>query len=668
MRQHQSNLYWRCWFGVRDLLRVANLLRLNLLVLFLVAVALCVPAQSRDAFRTLGENILSQPTGTALTIAAVFSISLWYTSTSLIAKRNHHTGPTGFRQWVCRRSPVLLAALPFLILCMAFYLARTELSESASSLRKRLLTMATLSAGIGIFWTLAIIGINQTFESKKRTEAADLRSWVMTVCGIVSITTLLIATVTPIYATWIGPIATILLCATSWIYILHFVILFLRRFQMPLISVLTVLGLAFGAGDRTDNHEVRTLGKSPLKPLPRAADALRDWLNTRPDYERGKKYPVFIVAAEGGGIRAAYWSCSILTDLDGSIPNFRRHVFAISGVSGGSVGAAVYAGLVCDDERGGINAGKPTLPRAQAILSQDLLSPALAMGGVPDLAQQFLFFPIAPFDRARGLEYAIEEAWENVEYNSRMKLGFYALRPTGAKTNVPFLILNTTEVESGERVPVSHFLPDTFLPGSMKVFADVQNTEIRLSTAACLSARFPVVTPAGTVSLGDGRKLRFADGGYFENSGTATTLDMLQDLLRAADEEPATRNVDLRDAVFVVIRPTYVGGAELDSARSSHGFGDPASPIRALLATREARGKMSADHLDRFLSDASMINDRVFPFSIVFECKDADATVPLGWTLSNTARNVMHTQLPSSGPSTSTNARERQLLIDELNR
>ena len=48
--------------------------------------------------------------------------------------------------------------------------------------------------------------------------------------------------------------------------------------------------------------------------------------------------------------------------------------------------------------------------------------------------------------------------------------------------------------------------------------------DLRLSTAALLSARFPIISPAGVLrndadaSFGD----RVVDGGYFENSGLST--------------------------------------------------------------------------------------------------------------------------------------------------
>ena len=61
---------------------------------------------------------------------------------------------------------------------------------------------------------------------------------------------------------------------------------------------------------------------------------------------------MFLVTAKGGGIRAAYWTAALLTALQDANPEFADHVFAVSGVSGGSVGAGVFAGLLAQSRRG----------------------------------------------------------------------------------------------------------------------------------------------------------------------------------------------------------------------------------------------------------------------------------------------------------------------------
>src|SRR5208337_4918502 len=58
--------------------------------------------------------------------------------------------------------------------------------------------------------------------------------------------------------------------------------------------------------------------------------------------------------------------------------------------------------------------------------------------------------------------------------------------------------------------------------------------DMRLSTAALLSARFPIISPAGILraegeqAIGD----RVVDGGYFENSGLTSAMDVAREVRR----------------------------------------------------------------------------------------------------------------------------------------
>jgi hypothetical protein len=74
----------------------------------------------------------------------------------------------------------------------------------------------------------------------------------------------------------------------------------------------------------------------------------RQWLRARHDaIVRGPgTYPAYIVAASGGGIRAAYWTAGMLAFREDLDQGFAAHTLAISGVSGVSLGAVVFAGLV----------------------------------------------------------------------------------------------------------------------------------------------------------------------------------------------------------------------------------------------------------------------------------------------------------------------------------
>ena len=55
------------------------------------------------------------------------------------------------------------------------------------------------------------------------------------------------------------------------------------------------------------------------------------------------EYPVYFVLADGGASRSGYWVASVLSKLQDTSRNaFGRHLFCLSGASGGSVGNASF--------------------------------------------------------------------------------------------------------------------------------------------------------------------------------------------------------------------------------------------------------------------------------------------------------------------------------------
>src|SRR5690606_37338373 len=98
--------------------------------------------------------------------------------------------------------------------------------------------------------------------------------------------------------------------------------------------------------DELDNPVVLALAASgPAESGNATAPSLHQhfdaWRQLLPDHEHS---PVFVVAAAGGGLRAAYWTALLLAEMDDrTCGQFGRHVLAASGVSGGSLGLALYA-------------------------------------------------------------------------------------------------------------------------------------------------------------------------------------------------------------------------------------------------------------------------------------------------------------------------------------
>ena len=260
-----------------------------------------------------------------------------------------------------------------------------------------------------------------------------------------------------------------------------------------------------------------------------------------------------IVATAGGGIRAAYWTATVLEKLAGDFETqdgfkeqrgLRPYLFAISGVSGGSVGAAAFDAALAERDEHTCRAGDAACPLATKFLTADFLAPALANLVFVDAPSSFLP-DFGQSDRGTALEKSFEDASGGQLSRPFLSLFPYKKDPTakGRAPWRPILLLNATHEETGKRIITGHVLIER------NVFIDsldalhVLGKDVRASTAAHNSARFTYVSPAG--DLGD-RHGSVIDGGYFENYGALSALE----LARAArwelrDDKPGVKLVIL---------------------------------------------------------------------------------------------------------------------------
>ena len=436
----------------------------------------------------------------------------------------------------------------------------------------------------------------------------------------------------------IGTAAILLLAATGWIAAGSALDVFGLRHRFPVFAGLLVLAILFSP--LNDDHAVRTLaGPAPARPDLRAL--LREWMKAQP--AGAGRYPIYLVDAEGGGIRAAWWTAAVLGEIDGQMPDFGTRLFSLSGVSGGSLGAAVYAAILAE-RRAGRN-----LIAAQAarkVLGRDFLAPVAAAMLYPDLLQRLLPFPVPHFDRALALEQAWERAWrETVPGSDRFAEPMDALRAEPGWA--PVLLLNATWVETGKRIIASQaaITPEDFVD-SEDAQAFFAPHALRLSTAAQLSARFTYVSPAGTLVRDGVKHGRVVDGGYFENSGATTTLEVALAINNLADdphEDPRWARVD-PTVIHISNEPVNPALPPEDLARAAANpriapgrwMPELLSPLKTLLSTREARGVFARETLRGHVGDAHF-----FHFGL---CRES-ANVPLGWVLSASTRRNMRSQL-----------------------
>lgn len=481
------------------------------------------------------------------------------------------------------------------------------------------------------------------------------------------------------FATRIGTLSVLCMAAANAVFFGSATVFLGRLWNVPLVSIALALAAVFSFWN--DNHSIRLHrdGDGVVRPPERKplGEVFQKWVLARQAERPGAPIPVFLVAAEGGGIRAAYWTAIALARVQDQVPEFGRQAFAISSVSGGSLGAAVFTSLLTQERTGQLNCSDPDdelkeepgykkagkLERcAQVALSPNFLAPGLAKMLAPDFAQWFFPFPIPEFDRARALEDAWARGYENAQQpkgrQDRLSGAFQGA--TDDRTDVPLLLLNVAHVQTGHRLLHSPF---SWPSGKNHPFPDVHdmasllNADVPLKTAVHNSARFTYVSPAGILDSRYGARLGHAvDGGYFENSGAATLMDLIAALeseQKTLPAGPITSPLHFY-VLYLCNSPSRCGLRDVDpgwiQAPPARRLAELSSPLQALLAAREARGSLALAQLRR---------EPISGFLEMGTCRqlageEKKAPLPLGWQLSKGVRRKMSQLLHIDCPAVET--------------
>jgi hypothetical protein len=657
---------------------VAKVLRAPLFISLLGSVCLFLPDQTREVYR-----ILAQPSRShgwiqlsfAILMALLATLAPWLVGrelTFLYAKDLlRQQGLAGkLSRWLPR---ICGALIPFglaigLIIAsreIAFELPDTVVGPSPDLALLRdaagRIAFRLKSASALCFLLAAVLLVGTFLRTRRGRHArrdAPLR-WYSGTAGLVLLTFVVAASVLLSFAPVtipqaMGALAILLVFLVAAVLLAGVLTAYFDRYHVPAISCILLLAILFSAFDLNDNHAVRFEKREPAS-LPPAREALASWLDTRADkdYYGDKPYPVIFVTAAGGGMYAAYHAATVLARLQDRCPNFAQHVFSISAVSGGSLGAAVFAGLAKhyspniahqDCQMGPAAAGPVEHGVQRYFLDADLLAPVVAASLFPDFLQRFLPLRLGRLDRARALEATLADAWPRAAPDAGVNpfaTPFLAQRDE--KDPGPALILNTTDVEHGYRVAITPFeivsLGMDNVPSLTKIIEfhnAIRGTtppterkfdrDITLGTAVGLSARFPWLLPAGRVPRAQ-HDLRIVDGGYIDNSGAETTLDLLRSL------HTSYRGTGPRKISVYIIA---ISSIQLVETSSWQGIGEILSPIRTMLSTRDSRGSLGIYHASNFPDDCladKLCNSgedqfRIFPLNLL------DFPIPLGWQLS----------------------------------
>lgn len=367
------------------------------------------------------------------------------------------------------------------------------------------------------------------------------------------------------------------------------------------------------------DHPVRKLSNdaSAIKYRPTIKEHFANWAARHPNDSI-----VIFVCAEGGALRTGAFSSMILSRIQDRDTSFRNRIFAFSSVSGGSLGVGYFNALAYFNNHSSADTAFYT-NQTKDFFARDHLAPVIGKMFYGDLLNLYTPKMIPAFDRAG----AIERSWENgyranatSDNNRNVFASDYLSVFSSDKGNwYPAWFINTEEVESGLQSWVSNVdaykLP---LANHRDVLRKVNGT-IRYSTAINFSTRFPLLSPAGALDY-MGMRYHYVDGGYVENYGAQTLLEVLREL----NTDPSFRKY--RAYVMVMqfgndsrIKPPNVKFAN-----------ELTEIVTGIYNTRSGRGSYAKYDLKNYTDS---INGKFIDLTLDISTRN----VPMNWILSDTS-------------------------------
>ncbi|WP_205508895.1 hypothetical protein [Longitalea arenae] len=291
------------------------------------------------------------------------------------------------------------------------------------------------------------------------------------------------------------------------------------------------------------------------------------------DNKSSQPYPIILVSGEGGGSRAGLWFSQNLINYDFDTKGtFRNHIFSISTVSGSSIGLSTYFTYLENTRNVDMIDGKwVNFPAAvyennfvgssiRGLLLTDLYKSLVPGNWIKD-RNSTLQNEEASYTERAILKVNKDADWNGKEIpDSAMTLKkdfmsfFYEKNGSGFeyRKNTPIVLINTCRSNDGRRgifssikLDAIHFNEAIDVAGYLyeDSICDINGVTqcygrkmpVSLGQACNTSELFPLFSaPAYVKKLGS-----FVDGGYHENSGLKSTLDIYQQLKLRLEKDPA---------------------------------------------------------------------------------------------------------------------------------
>jgi hypothetical protein len=448
--------------------------------------------------------------------------------------------------------------------------------------------IATAATPAAAHTRVSLAAVARAFAAERDEQDGQTRAIVNTL-GVVALSisaagVVLLLLFPTTFSYLLGPVGTLVLLIGCWATIIGMLIVafgnskpvsifqVLRLRSTPIVTLLIVVPLAISFVDVPPTlHAIRSTTGGTLAKRQTIQSAFALWneqeKNCSTQLSNGESIrPLLLFAAQGGGIRAATWTVDVLRTLPAAtsleVPNSSdcasHATFLSSGASGGSIGIASF-------QPKGNPATTPAKASTSAFGGPNALAADIAglldgdlIGGVtgirvptPTNLANPVGAPWAWHDRT-----ALQElTWESQAAQFSKPYDVAPAAPTG------YLILNSEDSVTNCKVIVSQLNlaatsnPPTGNSNCAGPGIELSNTidledylgakcmaDLNWSTAAELSARFPVVSPPGRVSnqtlpakcltgtRANLQSMQLVDGGTADNSAIGSISDISPEL------------------------------------------------------------------------------------------------------------------------------------------
>lgn len=434
-----------------------------------------------------------------------------------------------------------------------------------------------------------------------------------------------------------------------------------------------VIFFVFLFGRWTERHHVALVDKTPAMQDSFSNKAgLRDyflkWVQDRDTLiKKSNEFPMYFILSDGGASRSGYWVASVLGKMeDTSARAFSRHLFCLSGASGGSAGNAAFYALLNEartQPQGSLPNNQTFYQAGKEYLRSDFLTYTLSRMLGHDFLVQALPFSTSG-DRAKALTDALEEA-PGSEVLLRTKLAIpmseLSVYKSNLRSDMPVLCINATRMQDGQPSVISTIdIDPVIFNNRVDVLKKLQaGKDMKLSTAVVLGASFPYVSPAGRIDElrryknGETRELPnyFVDGGYVDNSGAGVVHEMLiklnfwRDSILTTGTDTALQN-NVRKLSCYVMHISNGRGGERLLQKVNPFVNDLAAPIKTLMGSYNVQTSINDSRLKSYLSSVYR-NERHYKPINLYRVNES-LTYSMNWVISKRTLDSMDVRLQSA--------------------